>query len=314
MMAGQNVSYVRIGRCPDLLVIHLCSPNGHNVVMDGSPASNVEAQAHLTAIRAALPTDVTFAATLRHNGHTLAETNAHLTLPTASIGKVFILTALALAVVDGTESLTTRLDLRDHNSVGDSGLLQYMREDELSLGTLAVLVGSVSDNDAANALLDHLGLDRVQEISALLGIPHTRLEDRIRLERTTAHPPSPSQARTADLATFMDLTATGRLFNADVSTLVAEWLATGTDLSMAAAPLGLDPLAHRTPTSPQPFFNKSGTDAGVYADCGAMVGPTDRLTYAAIANWDPSRDDLRLPALAAMRQFGELLVRFSPWG
>ena len=282
-------------------------------VMDASPALNAAALAHLDAIHHALPTRVTFAATLRHNSHTLAETDPHLPLRTASIGKVFILTALATAVVDGTESLTTRLDLRDHTSVGDSGLLQYMREDELSLDTLAVLVGSVSDNDAANALLDHLGLDRVQDISTLLGIPHTRLDDRIRLERTTAHPPSPSQARTADLATFMDLTATGRLFNADVSTLVSEWLATGTDLSMVAAPLGLDPLAHRTPTSPQRFFNKTGTDAGVYADCGAFIGPSDRLTYAAIANWDPSRDDLRQPALAAMRQFGELLVRFSPW-
>ena len=281
--------------------------------MDASNDVTAEAQGQIDAIRDALPTGITFAATLRHNSRTLAEIDAHLTLPTASIGKLFLLTALATAVVDGTESLTTRLALRDHASVGDSGLLQYMREYDLFLGTLAVLVGSVSDNDAANALLDHLGLDRVQEISALLGIPHTRLDDRIRLERTTAHPPSPSQARTADLATFMDLTATGRLFNADVSTLVAEWLAAGTDLSMVAAPLGLDPLAHRTPTSPQRFFNKTGTDAGVYADCGALVGPSDRLTYAAIANWDPSGDDLRLPALAAMRQFGELLVRSSPW-
>lgn len=71
-----------------------------------APASKAEAQTHLGTVRDAL----TFAATLHHNGHTLVETNAHPVLRTASIGKLFVLTALAIAAYNRKKDPTTRLD------------------------------------------------------------------------------------------------------------------------------------------------------------------------------------------------------------
>jgi beta-lactamase class A len=91
-----------------------------------------------------------------------------------------------------------------------------------------------------------------------------------------------------------------------LSPRVLDWLSSSVDLSMVASAWGLDPLAHREDAVVR-LVNKTGTSDGVRADIGLVEAGGRRTAYAAIANWDADRDDLRGPVLAAMRGLGGLV-------
>jgi beta-lactamase class A len=89
--------------------------------------------------------------------------------------------------------------------------------------------------------------------------------------------------------------------------LVLGWLAAGSDLSMVAGGLGLDPLAHAAADRGLLLRHKTGTDTGVRADVGLVEGPRAALAYAVLANWEPAAGDPRDAVLAAMREVGAAL-------
>ena len=86
------------------------------------------------------------------------------------------------------------------------------------------------------------------------------------------------------------------------------WLRAGADLSMVAQPLGLDPLAHADGDRGLRLWHKTGTDDGTRADVGLVSGPEGTVAYAAIARWDPTGPDRRMPVLAAMHALGRALL------
>ena len=77
---------------------------------------------------------------------------------------------------------------------------------------------------------------------------------------------------------------------------------------------GLDPIAHHSSLGlPTTFWNKTGTDAGVRADAGAVTAGARTVTWAAIANWEPAPgttlDHLTVWAvLRGMRHIGEQVL------
>lgn len=103
--------------------------------------------------------------------------NDTLVFPQGSAIKIPILIELFRRADEGDLELTERLPLRAADRVGGSGLLQYFSDagSELSLRDLAVAMIVLSDNTAANLLIDRLGMDRVNRTMAELGAPRTRL-------------------------------------------------------------------------------------------------------------------------------------------
>ena len=75
------------------------------------------------------------------------------------------------------------------------------------------------------------------------------------------------------------------------------------DLSMVASAFGLDPLAHMHADRDWVLWNKTGTDIGIRADVGTILGPGGSVSYAAIANW--TGEDFRDQILNSMRRLGE---------
>lgn len=77
---------------------------------------------------------------------------------------------------------------------------------------------------------------------------------------------------------------------------------------------GLDPIAHHDSLDlPVRLWNKTGTDAGVRADVGAVTAGGRTITWAAVANWEPapgtSLDHLTVWAvLRGMRHVGERVL------
>lgn len=227
-------------------------------------------------------------------------------LATASIGKVFLLLEVARRLADGR--LPADVPLRRHERllVADSGLWQHLASDALLPADLAVLVGSVSDNLATNALLEAVGLDAVTALTADLGVVRSGLHDYVRDVRGPQHPPALSSGCAGELSAVLADLAAGRGPGADVAPTVLGWLATGTDLSMVAGAFGLDPLAHVGADRGVRLVNKTGTNSTVRADVGVVDGPAGRLAWAVLANWQDGADP-RDAVLAAMARLGSWL-------
>lgn len=241
---------------------------------------------------------------LRRDGERVFARDPDRLLRTASVGKVFLLVEVAARIEAGAIDPAAPVDRRTTLRVADSGLWQHLVTDTLPVADAALLVGTVSDNLATNALLDLVGLVAVQARARGL-TDGAVLHDRVRDHRTPDLPATLSEGTAAAWADVLDALRGGRVVSPAVSRRVLDWLAHGTDLSMVAAALDLDPLSHGHDHGLR-LWHKTGTDAGVRADVGIVQTPAGTTSYAVIANWDGGPAG---PVLAAMRNLGATLAR-----
>lgn len=245
------------------------------------------------------------------DGNVIAAEEADLELPTASVGKVFLLCEAAQQISDGVLDPSTPLNRDEVPAVADSGLWQHFTRESLPLIDTCVLIASVSDNWATNVLLHHIGLATVAERARRLGCARSRLHDQVRDDRGPADPPALSTGTARELAevarrihcatTGVD----GLGLTPAAARLVEAWLRTGVDLTLVAAPLRLDPLAH-TDTNPG-LWNKTGWDAGVRAEMGLASTPGASLAYAAIGRWQVA-DEAEEHVLSFLHGTGSLIA------
>lgn len=270
---------------------------------------NGELQTLVDAVVAGTP-EVRWSICLRDgDGAVLAAAAPADVLPTASIGKLLLLLELGRRLEADRALATRTVDRRAVEPVGEAGLWQHLRIDELPVLDVAVLVASVSDNLATNVLVDLVGLDAVDRLGRSLGFERTRLLDVVRPVRDPeAHPPHLSVGSAGELSDLMARTAARDLVSAPVSEQLESWLATCADLSMVAAAFGLDPLAHVEPDLGLLLRNKTGSDAGSKADVGLLRAGGAAVAYAALAQWDADRVDLRAAVDRDMRRIGAGLL------
>jgi beta-lactamase class A len=249
------------------------------------------------------------------SGTTLVKRDSHQLLRTASVAKVYLLIEIAAQVVSGELDPLLPVDRRAIAPVADSGLWQHLASDVLPVVDVARLVGSVSDNLAANALIDLVGLEAVQARASKHATDGSTLHDFVRDVRGAEEPATLSEGSAADwVALFVGL-KNGTVESPRVSEMVLAWLAAGADLSMVAAAFGLDPLSHAGAADRGvALWNKTGTDIGVRADVGAIERGSQTLAYAVVCNWSPlAHPDPRDDVLLAMRRIGESLQSSGVW-
>ncbi|GAA1991946.1 serine hydrolase [Terrabacter lapilli] len=237
---------------------------------------------------------VTWSVSVRDSsGMPLGGVGEDVPLRTASVGKVLLLVETARLIASGElspdEPLTRSLDLW----VGDSGLWHTLSVESLPLVDVAALVGAVSDNLATNVLLRRVGLAEVAARATSLGLRATALHDQVRDVRGAEHPVTLSTGSASELSALMSRLAAGTAVGGDADRMVRQWLSANVDQSMVGSALveqgGLDPIAHHASLDlPITFWNKTGTDDGVRADVGALSSDGRTVTWAAIANWDPT--------------------------
>ncbi|MEO3433075.1 serine hydrolase [Inquilinus sp. CAU 1745] len=226
-------------------------------------------------------------------------------LKTASLAKVFLLVEIAGRLSEGRLIGSDPVDRRDVPKIEDSGLWRYLQIDVLPLADAATLVAAVSDNWATNALLHRVGLDAVQARGDALGYSESLLADYIRDDRGPQHPPTVSKGRASDWTDLFTRMHRRELVSTEVDAQVEHWLGTSLDFSMVASALRLDPLIHGSEPGGISIFNKTGSDQGVRADAGLVVGGT-ACSYCAIANWNPDRE--RVDAVGdVMLEIGRLV-------
>lgn len=235
----------------------------------------------------------------------LLQQEPHVLLQTASLGKVFILRRVAELLTKDPALGATRLPKPTSHMVGDSGLWHHLHTDTLPVSDLATLVASCSDNLASNALIEWVGLDRVHETAEAWVDGGSTLHDYFRDERDSSHAPTVSRGCAADYVKIMMDVMSSPTPELEA---VRGWLSTSMDMSLVGAAVGIDPLSHYHPHGDD-CLNKTGCDVGVRADAGIISGTSGSVVYAAICNWDGTREPLRLDSvLADMRGLGVALV------
>jgi beta-lactamase class A len=240
-------------------------------------------------------------------GHELASCNGDSTMRIASVGKLLLLIEVARQCGEGDLAADEMLGRDPTLLVADSGILQHLHVDALPMHDLCVLIASVSDNAATNVVLKRVGLQRLRELSASLGLVHTAVLDYVRDRRGPDDPPTFSTGSASELSWLMSQMSRKELVCQEVSEQITAWLATGVDLSMVASAFGLDPLSHAT--TGRTFFirNKTGTDTRIRADVGTVGRTGFRLSYAVIANWDTSEPGMVDAALSGMNAISRIL-------
>ena len=99
----------------------------------------------------------------------------------ASTVKIAIMIELFRQIDAGTLSLDTRHTLRPADKATGSGVVANLHDGiELTLGDLAYLMMSISDNSSTNMLIDHVGQERVNATMRDLGMAGSTLGRRMR--------------------------------------------------------------------------------------------------------------------------------------
>jgi beta-lactamase class A len=121
----------------------------------------------------------------------IVEVGADEVFPAAGVIKVAVALEVFCQVEEGSLSVAERVTLKQSDKVVGSGVLASLA-DGLSptIGDLVLLAMAVSDNTAANLLIDRVGIFSVNRRLAALGLTHTRLSGKILVEETRSGPPA----------------------------------------------------------------------------------------------------------------------------
>jgi beta-lactamase class A len=106
------------------------------------------------------------------------DVHGDLVFPQASAIKVPILLELFRRAENEPGLLRKRVDMTDAVRTAGSGVLQLLTDggSSLSLEDYAIYMVVFSDNTATNVLIDALGMDAINRLSASLGAPDTKLQ------------------------------------------------------------------------------------------------------------------------------------------
>jgi len=106
--------------------------------------------------------------------------NDDATFPAASVIKIAVALEVLCAIEEGTLDPSTRLELRDDDKVIGSGVLAALEAGlTLPISDALYLSMAISDNTAANLLIDRVGVASVNARLAQLGLVTTRLTGKL---------------------------------------------------------------------------------------------------------------------------------------
>jgi beta-lactamase class A len=208
----------------------------------------------------------------RSHAHPAGDTvliRADALVPAASLAKLPIAVELLRRVDLGQFDLSERFDTTAEPRVGGGGVLDYLDPTtHLTLGDLCYLMLGVSDNTAANFLLDLVGMGEVNETASRLNLAHTKLARRFMdfVARAAHHD---NMTCAADMHTLLGLIRSGALPGAH---RLRDML--------AAQQLGED-VVLRLPTTAR-LAHKTGTLEDLFHDAGILSGPGGTCVFCVL--------------------------------
>lgn len=226
--------------------------------------------------------------------------NGDIVFTQASAIKLPVLVELFRQVEEGRYSLNEMVTLRPDDIVPGSGVLQQLTPGSvrMTLGDVATLMVTVSDNTATNMIIDRVGMDNVNATMSGLGLSHTKLQRKM----------MDTEAWIADRENLSTPNEQAQLL---------ELIYRGDVLSLASRKEILHiltiPKSSRIRSLLPPgtrVAHKTGTVSGVVVDVGIVYLEERPFIVAAMANWllDGAEAELAISeiALAAYQYFDRL--------
>ncbi len=220
---------------------------------------------------------------------------AEESFPAASLAKIPIAVELMRRADLGQFDLDERFDTSREPRVGGGGVLDYLHPGvQLTLADLCTLMLIVSDNTAANFLLDLVGMGEVNETLSRLNLTHTRLARRFMdFAARAAHRDNVTSA--ADMLALLSLIRGGALPGA------------GRLREMLAAQQSFEELGEGWLPASAALAHKDGALDDTFEDAGILGGPGGSCVYCVLAT---EQRDL----LAARRTIGQaILMLWDAW-
>lgn len=202
--------------------------------------------------------------------------------PTASAIKTFVLYALLEQASEGRIDLAERIAIRDELRVLGSGVLLHLDAGlSPTLGDLATLMMMVSDNTAANALIERLGQSEVNQAIVGAGLGHTELRGRIDFQALAQDKSALGVSTPADLSRFFARLRRGELLDGTHTEKMWSILRIQKYIEPLRRELPADPYA-REFGDPEPVWvaSKTGSLSGVRCEAGLVHTPRAEWSIA----------------------------------
>lgn len=121
----------------------------------------------------------------------MIEVNADEQFPAASVIKIAVALEVYCQVEEGSLAIDERVPLKEADKVIGSGVLAELTPGIApTIGDLVFLAMAISDNTAANLLVDRLGTTSINRRLAAIGLSETRLTGKILVHETQHGPPT----------------------------------------------------------------------------------------------------------------------------
>lgn len=203
-----------------------------------------------------------------------------VSMRSASMIKVFILSYAMERVKDGALDLQESVRLRNEDKVGGSGVLMgYPTGTELSVLDLLRLMITESDNTATNLMIDRLGMDSINHYIAGQGYSETVLQRKM-MDFEAAARGRENYTTARDLGTFFTRLYHHQCVSPQYDTLMVEIFKAQTDDEVFPAALPDTMIAHKT-----------GELIGAYHDGGIVYGDKDYVLVILTDDYN-NRDEI----------------------
>ncbi len=171
---------LELGACAILLITACAADLRIGAVFPEKAERRARFESELAALAAAAGGEVGVALRDLSGGETFA-LDAETVFPQASVIKLSVLLELYRQEQEGKLDLSERVVVREKDKVGGEGVLQHFRPgaSSLALRDVAALMMTISDNTAANILIERAGMDSVNRRMAAWGVPGIRLQRRM---------------------------------------------------------------------------------------------------------------------------------------
>ncbi len=201
------------------------------------------------------------------------------TYPPASTIKMLLIASLMQQVDAGILSLEETTTVEQGDIVGGYGEIQNEPvPNEVTLGRLAELTVTISDNTATNVLVDVVGYDAMQALANELELQTMQFGRK--MFESAMPPDKQNYINAEDSIMLLKAIYDGDFLTEDSRRLIIAWMSAQTVTTKIAAgvPSGM-PIAHKT-----------GENASVSHDLGYLLWPENEVAVAIFAESEVSDD------------------------
>lgn len=228
--------------------------------------------------------------------------NADTVLPTASVIKVAILVELYRQAPDNNLDLQMLQRVENRFRSGGSGILSSLStRATVTVKDSAVLMMQLSDNTAANMLIDLLRRENINRTMSALGLQHTRLwVDRIDPDAVADNPEAMATTTPREMATLMTHLAMEDILTPSACREIVSLMKRDRNPRRIGGHLPMRPDIT--------VHHKTGTLKGVYNDVGLVRFAGGQYVISVLSKGVVASDDPRRP-----NEADEFIATLSRW-